>query len=57
MDVQNNFNSKNGGNFADKHVSNTPPKQKTDAMLTSSMNQKATGIKPTGNFSSKVITN
>lgn len=56
MDVQNNFNSMNGGNFADKHVNNVPAKDPVDPMLSKPMNQDETGIRSTGTFNSKAIT-
>lgn len=54
--VQNNFSSTNGGNFSDRQISNTPAKNPVDAMLSNSTNQNKTGIKATGNFNSKSVT-
>lgn len=49
MAVQNNFNAKNGGNFADRQINNTPPSPTKDKMLTSSINQGGKASTPLGN--------
>ena len=54
MAVQNNFNSKNGGNFADRQINNAPPKQPMDKVLINNANQSGTGIKKISSFNSKV---
>jgi len=54
--VQNNFTSTNGGNFADRQINNTPAANPVDATLSSTKNQNKTAIRPTGNFNSKSVT-
>jgi len=53
--VQNNFSSTNGGNFADRQISNDPAKSPVDAVLSSTTNQNKTGVKSTGSFNSKAV--
>jgi len=53
--VQNNFNSTNGGNFSDRQINNTPAKNPVDAMLSNITNQGKTAIRATGNFNSKSV--
>jgi len=53
--VQNNFSSTNGGNFADKQINNTPAANPVDATLSSTKNQGMTGVRATGNFNSKSV--
>jgi hypothetical protein len=53
--VQNNFSSTNGGNFADRSIQNVPASNPVDAVLSSTKNQNMTGVKPTGNFNSKSV--
>jgi len=55
MGVQNNFNSKNRGNFADREINNEPPKPREDTMLTSQINQDGRPTKGNSTFNSKAI--
>ncbi len=54
--VQNNFTSTNGGNFADRKINNVPMKNPVDAVLSNTTNQGKTGIRATGNFNAKTVT-
>jgi len=49
MAVQNNFNSKNGGDFSDRHINNTPPSPNRDKLLSSAINQGGKASNPVGN--------